>query len=110
MDREEILAKSRAENKNKDIYEQEILKQANHYAIIVLSVLATLFFVMQIFTGGGINYGLYALIFSGNMTISWVKYLKLKQKKELPRAVLLSLFTLALSGCHIYNLLTSPKL
>ena len=29
MNREEILAKSRAENKNKDVYEIEVLKQAN---------------------------------------------------------------------------------
>ena len=30
MNREEILAKGRAENKNKDLYEQEILKQHQH--------------------------------------------------------------------------------
>lgn len=29
-----------------------------------LEVLATLFFVVQIFTGGGVNYGLYAVVFS----------------------------------------------
>ena len=36
MNKEEILEKSRAENKNKDIYEQEILKQANSSAVIVM--------------------------------------------------------------------------
>ncbi len=82
MNKNEILARSRAENKNKDIYEQEILKQANSYAVIVLIVLATLFVAIQIFVGEGINYGLYALVFSGNMTIAWVKCIKLKQKKR----------------------------
>ena len=106
MNKEEILAKSRAENKNKDMYEQEILKQANTYAVGVLVVLATLFFIVQIFAGGGINFGLYAMVFSGNMTIAWIKYIKLKQKKELPHAVLCTLFVLVLSGCHIYNLIT----
>lgn len=110
MNKEEILAKSRAENKNKDIYEQEILKQANHYVLGILLSLATLFFAMQIFLGGGINYGIYAIVFSVNMTISWVKYLKLKQKKELLHAVLMTLFVLALSGCHIYNLFTSSNI
>ena len=28
MNKDEILAKSRAENKNQDVYEQEILRQA----------------------------------------------------------------------------------
>ena len=40
MNKEEILAKSRAENKNKDVYEQEVLKsdsKANNllYALIM---------------------------------------------------------------------------
>ncbi len=51
MYKDEILAKSRAENKNKDIYEEEILKQANSYAVIVLMALATLFFAVQLFVG-----------------------------------------------------------
>ena len=57
MNKEEILEKSRAENKNKDIYEQEILKQANSSAVIVMMVLATVFFAVQIFVGGGTNWG-----------------------------------------------------
>ncbi len=110
MYKDEILAKSRAENKNKDIYEEEILKQANSYAVIVLMALATLFFAVQIFVGEGFNYGLYAVVFSGNMTISWVKYIKLKQKKHLLYAIILTLPVLLLSGCHIYNLITESKI
>ena len=68
MNKEEILEKSRAENKNKDIYEQEILKQANSSAVIVMMVLATVFFAVQIFVGGGTNWGIWALVFSANMT------------------------------------------
>lgn len=43
MNKDEILAKSRAENKNKDLYEQEVLKQASRSAIVVQMALATLF-------------------------------------------------------------------
>lgn len=43
MEREEILARSRAENKKQDIYEKEILKQEFKVAVIVISLLATLF-------------------------------------------------------------------
>ena len=43
MNKDEILAKSRAENKNKDVYEQEVLKQASRSAVVVQMALATLF-------------------------------------------------------------------
>lgn len=55
MNRDEILAKSRAENKNQDVYEQEVLKQASRSAVVVQMAFAALFFVTQIFVGEGIN-------------------------------------------------------
>lgn len=56
MNREEILERSRKENKNQDIYEKEVIIQDNRYACIAAAVLATVFFVIQIFTGGGMKY------------------------------------------------------
>lgn len=58
MSREEILEKRRAENRNKDIYEQEVVEQASTSAVIVMAVLATIFFAVQIFVGGGANWGM----------------------------------------------------
>ena len=49
MNKDEILAKSRAENKNKDVYEQEVLKQASRSAVVVQMALATLFFDADIY-------------------------------------------------------------
>lgn len=48
MNKDEILAKSRAENRNKDVYEQEVIKQASQKAVVVQMALATLFFAIQI--------------------------------------------------------------
>ena len=107
MDREEILSKSRMENKNKDIYEQEVLKQATKYAVIVQGILAIVFFVLQILVGEGINWGIYALVFSINMTIFWVKYIKLRRKHELLHAIYYTVFVAVMSGFHIYNLIAS---
>lgn len=110
MNRDEILAKSREENKNKDIYEQEILKQANGYAFLTLICLGIIFMAVQIFAGGGINYGIYAMVFSGNMTVSWIKFAKLKQKRELIYAVLYTLIVLGCSAGHIYNLFMTSEI
>ena len=103
MNKDEILAKSRAENKNKDVYEQEVLKQASRSAVVVQMALATLFFVIQIFAGGGVNWGLWAIVFSANMTINWVKFFKLHRKYELVIAIAYTLLVSVMSGYHIYN-------
>ena len=109
MNKDEILEKSRAENKNKDIYEQEILKPAPSVATIVLMFLATVFFVIQIVVGGGINYGLYALVISVSMSTYWVKYIKLRKGVDLCLAIVETVVVIALTAVHIYNLI-SPSL
>ena len=105
MDKEEILAKSRIENKNRDIYEQEVLKKANDAAVIVMMVLAVIFFTAQLFTGGGMNWGIWALVFSANMTTFWVKYIKLRHRHELALALVYTALVLTASGYHIHSLL-----
>ena len=120
MNRDEILAKSRSENKNKDVYEQEVLKQASRSAVVVQMALATIFFVTQIFAGEGINWGLWALVFSANMTINcvfsanmtinWVKYIKLHRKYELAIAIAYTILVSVMSGYHIYNQIVSSAI
>lgn len=60
MNKDEILAKSRAENRNKDVYEQEVIKQASQKAVVVQMALATLFFAIQI-----ISYTILVFVMSG---------------------------------------------
>ena len=110
MDKEKILAKSRAANKNKDVYEQEDLKQASNNAVIVQMILAAIFFVTQIFVGGGINWGLWALVFSTNMTTNWVKYIKLHRKHELVIAITYTILVFIMSGYYIYELIVSSTI
>ena len=110
MNKDEILAKSRAENKNKDVYEQEVLKQASQSAVVVQMALATIFFVMQIFAGGGTNWGLWAIVLSANMTIYWVKYIKCHRMFDLVMAIIYTILVSAMSGCHIYDLIVSSTI
>ena len=110
MNKEEILEKSRKENRNKDVYEQEVLKQASRSAVVVQMSLATIFFLTQIFAGGGINWGLWALVFSANMTINWVKYIKLHRKYELAIAIAYTIMVSVMSGYHLYSLIVSSTI
>ena len=72
--------------------------------------LATLFFVAQIFAGGGVNWGLWALVFSANMTINWVKYIKLYRKYELVIAIAYTILVSIMSGYYIYSLIVSSPI
>lgn len=104
MNKEEILAKSRAENKNQDIYEKEVLKLAAKVSSNILMLLVILFLILQIIAGNGINYGLLALDASVSMSTHWVKFLNLKKKEELYFAIAETLFVIAFSAAHIYDL------
>ena len=48
MDKKEILEKSRAENQNKDLYAQEVSKTANSAAVLVMVIIAAVFFLLQL--------------------------------------------------------------
>lgn len=104
MNREEILEKSRAEHRNSDIVEKEVTKEGESWSTLVTLFLAVVFFCVQIATGGGMNYGLYALVIANNTTIYWAKYIKMKQ--HLGMAIAGTILTVALSAFHIYTLVT----
>lgn len=107
MNKDEILEKSRKENKNQDIYENEVIIKGNQYACLASAVLATVFFVIQIFTGGGINYGLYAVVFSMPMGSFWFKFVKLRRKHELLVSIIYTIAVLAFSAAYIYELISA---
>ena len=110
MNKEEILAKSRAENKNMDFYEQEVIKQASKNAVLVMALLGAVFFAAQIFLGEGTNWGIWAVIFSANMTLFWGKYMKLHRRHEFIMAMIYTAFVLFFSGFHIYHLIASSTI
>ncbi|MDO4479626.1 MAG: DUF6442 family protein [Erysipelotrichaceae bacterium] len=110
MNKEEILERSRKENKNQDIYEKEIIILGNRYACIAAAVLATIFFVIQIFVGEGIDYGLYAVVFSLTMAGFWIKYIRMHKKHELLVAICYTVMVLIFSAVHIYGLVSASQI
>jgi hypothetical protein len=99
------LEKSRAELRSQGIYEQEILKQAIAGAATVRLVLATVFFLAQLVTGGGIHWGIWFLAFRAHMTTFRVKYRRLRRRHGLLMAIVYKALVLLLSTCHLYSLL-----
>lgn len=101
MEKEEILAKSREANKNKDPYELEVRAQAGQMTVVVMATLAGVFLILQIAWGGGINYGLYGLVAAGNMTMDWMKWSRLRRRRTLISALFWTIAALALCAAHI---------
>lgn len=107
MNKEEILELSRKENKNQDVYEQDVVINGNRYACIAAGIIATVFFIVQIFTGGGMNFGMYAVVFSMPMASFWFKFIKLRKKHELLAAICYSVCVAAFSAAYIVQLVTA---
>lgn len=104
MNRDEILAKSRAEHKDQDIYEQEVLRQAAKTATIVQMLFALIFLIAQLVATKTLNWGLWAVVFSANMTVSWFKYLKMHRNSDFAIAIAYTVLVLAASGYYLHHL------
>lgn len=105
MKKDEILEKSRKENKNQDLFEKEVSQKGGNMGALVAMILATIFYVIQIFVGGGTNYGLYAVVFSVPAAGYFVKAIKIKKKKDIILAIIYIIVTLFFSMIHINNLI-----
>lgn len=88
----------------------QLKARGNQYACLVSGILATLFFVVQIFTGGGMNYGLYAIVFSMPMAGFWYKFIRLGRKHELFLAIGYTAMVLLLSAVYIHELITASSI
>ncbi|MDP4120277.1 MAG: DUF6442 family protein [Bacillota bacterium] len=110
MNKENILAKSRNENKDMDVYEKEVLKEAGNVGAIVAAVLCGIFFAIQIFLRKETNWGLWAIFFSIQAAVFTVKAIRMKRKHEIVVSIIYIAATLAMSAMYIYSLIVSSTI
>ena len=109
MDRDEILAKSRAENRNRDVYEQDVMVRASRVAVLVQMALAGVFLAAQLVTGQEMDWGLWAVVYSANMTVAWARYIRLRSPHGLMIAIAHTLLVAAASVFHIMSLFATTS-
>ncbi|TDQ39803.1 DUF6442 family protein [Aureibacillus halotolerans] len=102
INKEDILSKSRKENKDKDLYEVEVQVHAGSVGSLTGILLATILFVTQILMGDGFDFGLYAVIISISASGFIVKATRMKRKRDIVLATVYSIATLILTGIHVY--------
>ena len=105
MNRDEILAKSREENKAQDLYEMEMDIKAGHLCALVALALATIFFVTQSVVGGGFNFGLFALVLSYGAVRCIFRAVTLRRKLDVFFGIIYTFALLALSVAHMARLI-----
>ena len=101
MNKEEILEKSRRENRNQDMVENEVLRDAAKYSTIFSYIAACLFCAYDVLLGKGIHYGFYVIIFGCNAVQFITKAIHLKRRHEIFFAVFFSLLTLIFLAVYI---------
>ena len=91
MNKEEILQASRKENKNKDIFELEVINKGQRIGgLIAISIAFALLLLERVILDIGTNYGYFCIIMSAGAGLWIYKALKLKRKREILLAVLWS--------------------
>ena len=83
MKKEEILEKSKKENKNKDMYAIEVEAKGANYAGIAMLLLAFVYFIYEIFTGKGSNPAFYSIITIYNAILYGYKAIKIETHRKL---------------------------
>ncbi|MFF2890141.1 DUF6442 family protein [Paenibacillus sp. NPDC057967] len=107
INKDEILSKSRKENKNKDLYQIEVQIKAGNIGSLAATILATFLFVTQSVIGDGFDFGLYAIIFSVSAAGFIYKAIRMKRRRDIAFSIIYTLATLILSIVHILKLITT---
>ena len=104
MKKEEILEKSRNENKNADELELSVISSAGKIAAKIGMLICCLIAVLQVIFTGSISYESWMIYFSILSTMFIVKYIKLHQKDELVLSILYSAFFIFFTVLFILRL------
>ena len=83
MDKDEILAKSRAENKDRDFVEAEVLNKANNIALGVSMLICALISILHAVFRDSPDYAVWAVQFGMLSTVMLVKFARLRRRHEL---------------------------
>ena len=95
MNKEEILAKSKLENRGMDIVHLEVSKNSMQVGWVVIIMLLSAAMVITAITKAKMSYDICFAILAGSAAVFGYKYLKLRKKHELIFTILYGLGALA---------------
>lgn len=105
MDKEEILRRSRAENKDQDLYAKEVQREGNSLAAGAAIILAAIFFILEEILGYGFNFSYYAIIAAFLATFQYSQWKITKEPRKRNFAILFAVLCLFSAIIHIIDLI-----
>lgn len=105
MDKDDILAKSRAENQGRDEYERQVLEKAGKLAAQVGMVVCCIIAMASVLVTERVNSACWVIYFSIYATLFWTKYRHLKNRHELMLAVISTVVGLLFLGLFIREMI-----
>ncbi|MGX7167978.1 DUF6442 family protein [Facklamia hominis] len=104
MERDEILARSREEYKHHDEMMVDTLKKAGESSSQIGLIVVAILFGIEAFFFNSFNYGILSIYFSIEATRELVKYVNLKERKQLMMGTLMAILGIALFVAHLISL------
>jgi hypothetical protein len=106
MDKDDILAKSRAENQGSDEFEKQVLERAGKLAAQVGMVACCVIAAASVAVTERPNNACWVIYFSIHATLFWTKYRYTKVRHELLLAVVSTAVGLLFLGLFIKDLIS----
>lgn len=107
MNREEILAKSRQENKNRDIAEIDRARSASRFAMLFSLCFIVIYTMLSLFASSRVNYGVIATEFCMIFAMNLHKAIKSRTSADIAVAALnglaFAMFTF-MAVCELFGL------
>ena len=105
MNKDDILARSRAENNGNDEYERQVLEKAGKLAAQVGMVVCCIIAMTSVLVTERVNSACWVIYFSIYATLFWTKYRLLKRRHELMLAAVSTAVGLLFAGLFIQEMI-----
>ena len=105
MTKEEILEKSREENKNQDVYDKETQRKASLIAVITASCLCLLIVIVNFVISHKLSFELLMVLCGMESVLFFIKFAKMGKLHELFVAILYGLGFVLFSALWFKNLI-----
>ena len=102
MDKEEILEKSRKENRDRDLVEAEVLHRANNIALSVSMLICALVSVLHAIFRDSPDYAVWIVQFGMLSAVMLVKFSRLRRRHELLLGILYGGFCLCFFAFYLH--------
>lgn len=110
MNKEEILEKSRKENKNEDLVRADIERKAGVITMITITILSLVFYTLGITLKGEKNEGWFAIIAVYNAILCMYKGIALKNKTNIVAGVIWGILTIVCIILYVETLITTSTI